>query len=107
MVACDYPFLKFDALQQLYDAYEEPVTCFVNSQGWSEPLLGIWGPGALSKLKSNFGEGYTRPSKVAKELRGRLVKPELESWIKGANTKGEWAEILDLVEDRKKVLKGY
>lgn len=103
VIACDYPLLTSDALQQLYDAYEEPVTCFVNSQGWLEPLLGIWGPYAISKLKSNVGRGYTGPSMVVKELQGRLIKPAVDLWIKGANTKEEWADILELVDDTGKV----
>jgi molybdopterin-guanine dinucleotide biosynthesis protein A len=50
VIACDYPLLTSDALQQLYDAYEEPVTCFVNSQEWCEPLLGIW---VLTRYRSS------------------------------------------------------
>jgi len=103
VVACDYPLLTPDALQQLYDAYEEPVTCFVNSQGWCELLLGIWGPYALSKLKSNVGGGCTGPSMVVKDLQGQLIKPGVDLWIKGANTKEEWADILELVDDTGKV----
>jgi len=78
VVACDYPLLIPDALQQLYDAYEEPVTIFVNSQGCCESLLGIWGPYALSKLESNVGGGCTGSSMVVKELQGRLIKPGVD-----------------------------
>ena len=89
VVACDYPLLTHDALRQLYEAYEESVTCFVNAQGWSEPLLAIWSPTALLKLDTNVREGSTGPSKVVNALQGRLVKAEVESWIKGANTQEE------------------
>ncbi len=106
VVACDYPLLTHDALRQLYDAYQEPITCFVNEQGWSEPLLSIRGPTALSKLEHNVREGSTGPSKVVRELRGRLVKPDVETWIKGANTKEEWADVLDLLEVREGVSVG-
>jgi hypothetical protein len=40
---------------------------------------------------------------VVKELQGRLIKPGVDLWIKGANTKEEWAEILELVIDIGKV----
>lgn len=83
------------------------MTCSVSSQGWCEPLLGIWGPNALSKLKSYVGGGSAGPRKVVIELRGRLVKPEVDSWIKGANIKEEWAHILDLVGIRVKGSERY
>ena len=97
VVACDYPLLTHDALRQLYEAYEEPITSFVNAEGWCEPLLEIWGPTALSKLADNVREGSKSPTKVVKELQRRLKKPQVESWIQGASTKEERADILHLI----------
>ncbi len=81
------------------------MTCFVNAQGWSEPLLGIWGPTALSRLDTNAREGNTGPSKVVKALRGRMVKPRVESWIKGANTQEEWMAMLNSLRDSLDILR--
>lgn len=99
VIACDYPLLTHDALRQLLNTYEEPVTCFVNQHGWSEPLIGIWSPVALQKLENNVRQGNKGPGRAIKELHGRLVKPEVEWWIKGVNTADEWTDVLRLLQD--------
>lgn len=47
VLACDYPLIVEDALRQLKDEYEEPVTYFLNDEGFSEPLIALWGPSVL------------------------------------------------------------
>ncbi|KAF5676139.1 molybdenum cofactor biosynthesis C [Fusarium heterosporum] len=96
VVACDYPFITAAALQQLQSLYKPPVTCFRNIDGFCEPLLGIWSPEAISRLKSNCQQGMLSPSKVVHEMNGSMYTPPQESddLLRNVNTKGEWENAL-------------
>jgi hypothetical protein len=48
-----HPLLSPTALQQLVLEYQAPVTCFSNEGGFSQPLIAVWGPAVLLKLKYN------------------------------------------------------
>ncbi|KAF2810687.1 uncharacterized protein BDZ99DRAFT_347971, partial [Mytilinidion resinicola] len=50
VIPCDYPFLAAPELRHLRAQYRDPVTCFKNSQGLTEPLVAMWSPKALSHL---------------------------------------------------------
>ncbi|KAB5542465.1 MobA-like NTP transferase domain-containing protein [Coniochaeta sp. 2T2.1] len=54
VLAVDYPLVSTDMLGQLQDAYQSPVTCFRNADGYCEPLIGIWPPEALRRLGQNI-----------------------------------------------------
>lgn len=90
VVACDFPLLHPAALCQLREAYEAPVTCFVNGDGFSEPLLGIWSPQALQKLRENVEKDITGPNYTVKRLKGKLITPMEDDWILNTNTREEW-----------------
>jgi molybdopterin-guanine dinucleotide biosynthesis protein A len=90
IVACDFPLLDPAALRQLREAYETPMTCFVNADGFSEPLLAIWSPQALQKLDENVSSGRSGPNHTVKQLGGKLVSPTEEDWILNTNTREEW-----------------
>jgi molybdopterin-guanine dinucleotide biosynthesis protein A len=45
VLTCDYPFVTVEALRQLCEEFEEPVTCFVNRNGFVEPLVAAWARG--------------------------------------------------------------
>ncbi|KAJ4985438.1 molybdenum cofactor biosynthesis protein C [Stagonosporopsis vannaccii] len=92
IVACDFPLLEPAALHQLEETFEEPVTCFVNKDGFSEPLLAIWSPRALQILSKNVDNGRSGPSYTVKRLSGKLVVPTEDSWILNTNTPGEWED---------------
>lgn len=98
VLGCDYPLLPASALQQLILEYQDPVTCFVNEDGFAEPLIGIWSPEALKKLKENVKGGRGGLHAVIKALDGKLVRPLRELWIKGANTRDEWEDLLKILK---------
>ncbi|OIW30039.1 nucleotide-diphospho-sugar transferase [Coniochaeta ligniaria NRRL 30616] len=89
VLAVDYPLMTTRALAQLRDAYEPPVTCFRNDQGFCEPLVGIWGPEALRLLRAKGTR--SSPSAVVKELKGRQLSPAAEVTQLWANV-NEWPE---------------
>jgi molybdopterin-guanine dinucleotide biosynthesis protein A len=90
VIACDFPLLDPAALRQLREAYEDPVTCFVNKDRFSEPLLAIWSPKALQTLSENVVAGRAGPSYTVKRLGGKLVSPNQDEWILNTNTPDEW-----------------
>ena len=90
VVACDFPLLDPAALHQLREVYEDPVTCFVNKDGFSEPLLAIWSPQALRSLSKNVESGRLGPNYTVERLQGKLVTPTKDDWILNTNTPEEW-----------------
>lgn len=98
VLGCGYPLLPASALQQLILEYRDPVTCFVNEKGFAVPLLGIWSPGALRKLKQNVNAGRSDLNIIVKSVEGKLVQPLREEWIRGVNTENEWEEIMKLLK---------
>jgi molybdopterin-guanine dinucleotide biosynthesis protein A len=102
VMGCNYPLLPPTALQQLVLEYESPLTCFLNDSGVSEPLIAIWGPEALEKLKENVEQGRNEMSGIAKQVGGKMVKPLRKEWIKDINTKKEWDEVMDMLLDRER-----
>ncbi|PGH14125.1 hypothetical protein AJ79_03242 [Helicocarpus griseus UAMH5409] len=123
VVACDYPLLSTSALHYLQEQHytiattdsgtnasscEPPLlTCYRNTQGYCEPLLGMWTPEALSILARNVEQGRTGPRFVIEELGSggkgqvRLVVPRDERWLFNANTVGEWREAVGLFMEGK------
>lgn len=97
VLGCDYPLLPPPALQQLILEYQDPVTCFENEDGFSEPLIAIWSPEALLGLKKNVSNGVCGLNRVVKDSCGKLVKPLREEWITGTNTKDDWEEAMKFV----------
>lgn len=99
VAACDFPFLTHAALRQLRDEFVEPVTCFVNSGGFVEPLLGIWMPGALRRLEINVDGGILGPTSVVRQLEAKTIRPVEERWLFNANTKEEWDVATKMTSD--------
>lgn len=99
VLGCDYPLLPPSALQQLVLEYQDPVTCFVNEEGFTESLIGIWGPEALAKLGNNVEGGRSRLNGVVKEVGGKIVRPLREGWITGTNTKEEWEKAMAVLKE--------
>lgn len=98
VVAVDYPLLTTDTLQQLREAYEPPVTCFRNTEGFCEPLVGTWSPEALRRLADNVSNGRSGPFAVVQELGGKQVELPLEHPIRlnNVNTRQDWESVLTL-----------
>lgn len=100
VLAVDYPLLTVDLLQQLQDAYQPPVTCFRNGEGYCEPLLGIWSPEALRLLQDNVGQGRSSgPSAVVRQLGGHQIDPETESdrVLMNVNAQADWDKVVRLL----------
>lgn len=102
VIACDYPFLQSAAVTQLIDSYEAPATCFKNSAGFSEPLLGVWSPQALRSLDENVKSGRTGPSYTLRQLNAKLITPHREAWLTNVNTKEEWENAKQAYNDHHK-----
>lgn len=98
VVACDFPLLTPSALGQLRAGFAAPVTCFVNREGFSEPLLAIWSADALRRLERNVVDGILGPSSVVRQLEGKGIRPDEEKWLFNANTKEEWAVALEAMK---------
>ena len=100
VVGCDYPLLTTEALEQLLDEYAPLVTCFGNVQGFAEPLLGIWRPEALGRLKVNVAKGMLSPNKVVREMKSKIVLPKHQKWIMGADTPEDWDAATEVARGR-------
>jgi molybdopterin-guanine dinucleotide biosynthesis protein A len=92
IVACDFPLLDPAALRQLKEVYQDPVTCFVNKDGFSEPLLAIWSSQALQALSENVLAGRAGPNYTIKRLGAKLISPSEDEWIFNTNTPEEWED---------------
>lgn len=90
VVACDYPFFSISAMKQLYKETTTPVTCFENSDGIYEPLLGIWSGPALSHLEENVKNGILGPKSVILKSQGKTIRPLDENWLYNMNTPVEY-----------------
>ncbi|KFY44669.1 hypothetical protein V494_01374 [Pseudogymnoascus sp. VKM F-4513 (FW-928)] len=100
VLGCDYPLITPEALKQLMFQYVHPVTCFSNDEGFSEPLIAIWAPEALEKLKENVKRGRNGLNEVIKQIGGNTATPIRKQWIKGTNTRKEWDEAMELLSNR-------
>ncbi|KAL4997467.1 MobA-like NTP transferase domain-containing protein [Aspergillus recurvatus] len=98
VVACDYPFFSVSAVRQLCREMAGPVTCFENSDGIYEPLLGIWTPSALSLLEENVKKGILGPKSIVVKSKGRTVRPQNENWLFNMNTPAEYDQAKEMSE---------
>ncbi len=96
VLACDYPLISYNDLEQLLVAYEEPITCFRNAEGWWEPLVGIWSPQALKQLRQNMNAGITGPIAVVHMLKGKAIRPSQEESLLNTNKRQEWEDALQI-----------
>lgn len=97
VLSCDYPLLPASAIQQLILEYSPPVTCFLNENGIAQPMIGIWGPEALSRLRNNVAHGYGQLVDAVKAVDGKLVRTLRKLWTKTCNTMAEWEEIAKIL----------
>jgi molybdopterin-guanine dinucleotide biosynthesis protein A len=102
VLACDYPLITAQELFRLMDEFEDPVTCFENSDGFIEPLLSIWSPDALKHLELNVANGKYSVSRVIQELSGKRIRPIQDQSVFNCNTMEEWHKILQLLESAPK-----
>lgn len=112
VTGCDYPMLATGALIQLMEAHvaaKPAVTCFVNDDGWTEPLLAIWSPSALSSLQqlASSTEASVGPNRAIRLLErvpasenrephkaGILkIRSRDSSWIINVNTPEEYENV--------------
>lgn len=115
VTGCDYPLLETVTLQQLWANHGNDTwtTCFLNDDGFNEPLLAIWSPKALQELQIMahkqretgrrigpssairvFQKGQTDGDQSPKVV---CIRPENDLWIKNVNTPTDWQEILPMI----------
>lgn len=99
VLACDYPLISVAELRKLFASFDGRLTCFENMQGWAEPLLGLWGPEALERLRSNVMHGCTGPKFVVEELNGRTIRALDDRSLLNTNTPGEWSQAVAFAAD--------
>lgn len=101
VLAVDYPLVDARPLARLQAAYEPPVTCFRNERGFCEPLVGIWSPDALRRLRDK-GPG-AGPSAVVRGLGGMQIEVlsgpagDGSGALRNVNTAVEWEEVLRML----------
>lgn len=100
VLRCDYPLLPPAALHQLLLEYEPPLTCFLNAEGFTEPLIAVWSLEALDALAAQTSEGRVGLNRVVGMLKGKMVRPLRDEWITGCNTRKEWEEALNVLQQR-------
>jgi molybdopterin-guanine dinucleotide biosynthesis protein A len=105
VLGCDYSLLPPAALQQLILEYEPPLTCFVNTEGFTEPLIAVWSPEALEALVEEVREGRSGLNRVLGMLSGKKVSPLRDTWITRCNTREEWEEALRLLQQKASCVK--
>ena len=88
VVACDYPLLDPMAFHQRLSEFEEPVTCFKNSEGYCEPLLGIWRPSAWRSLNGMFIQAEQNRVWVLRQLYRKTISPAVEMWLMNEYDRG-------------------
>lgn len=103
VAACDYPLITAQTIKGLREAHgaDSTVTCFENEEGILEPLLAIWSPEALEKLKSNVDECRLGPSSTVKDIGGNVLRPDDEAakaWLLNVNTAEEWDKVREVLE---------
>jgi len=92
VLGCAYPLLPPSALQQLILEYAPPVSCFLNAEGYCEPLVALWGPHALYVLQENVQKGMYGLNRVVKETGGKLVTPLRGEWVTAVNAVEGWED---------------
>ncbi len=95
-VACDFPSANAACLRNLVEAHtshkpEPEITCYGHEDGTPEPLLAIWTPTALSKLKANVALGLRGPIATLKKCDFLELGAGPEKWLINVNTPSEWA----------------
>lgn len=106
VAACDYPLISVQTIAQLRKAHTDKsgVTCFENANGILEPLLAIWSPEALEKLRQNVDECRLGPSSTVKDIGGNVIQSEgsedAKDWLRNANTPEEWEKCKEVLKKR-------
>lgn len=129
-VAVDFPFITLQTLQDLLGAYKEPVSTYFHPIDMHpEPLLSIWSPLALERLKKNAVEGIevdaedgrmtrrkrTGPCFTAKQLWKELagtsggdevvgrwgILPRDERELRNTNTREEWDRAVEELKEKR------
>lgn len=95
VLGIDYPFVKTEHLVQLFNArstdYE--AVCFENN-GFAEPLISIFEPQSIPKLKSYFDEGGNSISHFLKLIKTKKLKTENTDFLKNINTPEDFANFI-------------
>jgi molybdopterin-guanine dinucleotide biosynthesis protein A len=93
---CDYPLLLPAALQQLILEYEPPLTCFMNAEGFTEPLIVVWSPEAFDALATEVRKERNGLNRIVSLLKGKEVRPLRDM---GCNTREEWEEAWKVLQE--------
>ncbi|CAI6330974.1 unnamed protein product [Periconia digitata] len=96
-IPCDYPLLTAPELRHLLQQHRDPVTCFENAQGHTEPLVGIWNPMALSHIATHFLSSRQHLVELVDRLEGNRIPPLYDHSLFNANTREDWDDAIQLL----------
>lgn len=102
VMACDFPLMTQPAIFQLTDHHylNERAACFVNSEGYLEPLAAVWTPYALQELRRSVVEmKQTGPSWTLRRIGAQTLVPESPNCLHSANTPKEWNDTVTWLEN--------
>lgn len=96
-VPCDYPLLTAPELKHLLQQYRDPVTCFENAQGVTEPLVAIWSPMAISRIATDAALTREHLSGLVDRLAGTKIPSLYDHSLFNANTREDWDDATHLL----------
>jgi molybdopterin-guanine dinucleotide biosynthesis protein A len=96
-VPYDYPLLAGSELTHLCAEYRNPVTCFQNGYGGTEPLVAIWSPKALSQIDLHTMHTRDHLSGLIDRLSGTKITPMYDHSLFNANTREDWDDAIRLL----------
>jgi molybdopterin-guanine dinucleotide biosynthesis protein A len=97
ILPCDYPLLTGSELRHLSIRHRDPVTCFRNGNGETEPLVAIWSPEALSHIDLRTMHTRDHLSGLIDGLAGTKIAPLYDHSLFNANTKEDWDDAMQLL----------
>lgn len=101
VMPCDYPLMRTKDADHLIANYQEPVTCFVNGQGESEPLVSVWSPQALARLVGDSARSRDEISRLLQSMEGKQVHPLYDHSLFNTNTPDEWEAAMQILAGKK------
>lgn len=93
LIACDYPFLTINNIQQLKEAWQvsNRTVCFYNNEtGFIEPLLAIYDAKDLPALKQFYKNGNYSLSQFLIQINAAKITPTIVKDITSVDTKEDY-----------------
>ncbi|MBC7466456.1 MAG: molybdenum cofactor guanylyltransferase [Bdellovibrio sp.] len=95
IVACDFPLATPECFLNLAEHFsvassDNEVICYSHPDGTPEPLLAVWRPSALDRLKKSVQNQITGPLHTLRKSNPLILAPHKSEWLTNTNTPDEW-----------------